>query len=421
MTIRRLTYLFTLILLLPGMWQNAAAQQWKERGPLPRPLFGLSAVAAEGNLYAVGGMDGQGIVSDRLLRYDVDRDRWEDDLPAMEKRRYYAAAVLLDGRIYVMGGRDETGDVLDSVEAFDLGTRTWAAVGSLEHERYGHSAVALEGRLFVLGGTGENETNFETVEVYDQETDEWNIFEGWRLGQPRAALSTVAVGGAAYSFGGFGIVPLAEVQRFDFDTGTETLDFSGLFEARGGLSAVAIRDSIYLMGGRNSRGVLDDVVLFVPSNDVMERWQPAPRMLHARASFGAAEMNGTIYAVGGFSLGARGERPHDSVESLSPQAVVGREDDYVSSIFGLEQNHPNPFTKATVIPFNVSGDPFAPVRLEIYDLRGRLITRLVDAPLSPGHHEVAWNDEVRGPASGVYFYVLRQGGAQETKMMTRIR
>jgi len=72
--------------------------------------------------------------------------------------------------------------------------------------------------------------------------------------------------------------------------------------------------------------------------------------------------------------------------------------------------YPNPFNPATTIRFNLN--TAAPVALQIFNLRGEMVTTLVDRALEAGAHERRWNgrdDFGRPVASGVYFYRLRIG------------
>jgi hypothetical protein len=88
-----------------------------------------------------------------------------------------------------------------------------------------------------------------------------------------------------------------------------------------------------------------------------------------------------------------------------------------SAEFRLLQNAPNPFNPATSIRFNL---PSAmDVRLEVYDLRGRLVSTLVDGTLSAGPHEVTFRGEEL--ASGVYMYRLSAGDRVETRRMNLVK
>jgi Secretion system C-terminal sorting domain len=96
--------------------------------------------------------------------------------------------------------------------------------------------------------------------------------------------------------------------------------------------------------------------------------------------------------------------------------AIGQGPSTLPSGVELSQNYPNPFNAQSIISFSIPapGD----VQLEIYDLLGRRIARLVNDHMAAGTHEVAINAEELGmTASGVYFYRLNtQNGAMVRKM-----
>lgn len=53
------------------------------------------------------------------------------------------------------------------------------------------------------------------------------------------------------------------------------------------------------------------------------------------------------------------------------------------------QNYPNPFRDRTTVEYNVVED--TRVRIEVLDLRGSLVTALVDQPARPGRHTTSWD------------------------------
>ncbi|MBE0566974.1 MAG: T9SS type A sorting domain-containing protein, partial [Krumholzibacteria bacterium] len=91
------------------------------------------------------------------------------------------------------------------------------------------------------------------------------------------------------------------------------------------------------------------------------------------------------------------------------------------SIF-LEQNVPNPLNPATVIAFSVPRE--GAVRLQVFDLQGRVVRTLVDGVRSAGRHEVSWDgrDERGGQAaSGTYLYRLVAAGEVTGRKLTLVK
>ena len=86
-------------------------------------------------------------------------------------------------------------------------------------------------------------------------------------------------------------------------------------------------------------------------------------------------------------------------------------------VFELGQNYPNPFNPVTVIRFSLAKAGYT--RLEVFNVAGQRIAKLVDGELSAGSHEVTWN--ARGATSGVYFYRLTSGDKRITKRMILLR
>ena len=65
-----------------------------------------------------------------------------------------------------------------------------------------------------------------------------------------------------------------------------------------------------------------------------------------------------------------------------------------------------------------------PVTLAVYDVRGRRVRTLVDAPQTPGPKTLVWNgrdDAGRPVTSGVYFSVLRTVAGRDVRKMVLLR
>jgi hypothetical protein len=79
---------------------------------------------------------------------------------------------------------------------------------------------------------------------------------------------------------------------------------------------------------------------------------------------------------------------------------VAESNSIIPKVFSLEQNYPNPFNPATTIEFALPNN--SNVKIAVYDVLGRLVTRLVEGNFEAGYHKVQFNASTL--ASGIYFY-----------------
>jgi hypothetical protein len=107
----------------------------------------------------------------------------------------------------------------------------------------------------------------------------------------------------------------------------------------------------------------------------------------------------------------------NSNDSLNPQIFISltATADGVSGIdsilpvysTALLQNYPNPFNPQTFISFTVSESEAQRVRIDIYNIKGQRVCRLVDDVFLTGEYSVVWNgrdDSGGNLSSGIYFY-----------------
>ena len=88
----------------------------------------------------------------------------------------------------------------------------------------------------------------------------------------------------------------------------------------------------------------------------------------------------------------------------------------------LQQNVPNPFSHTTTMRYRLEQP--SRVVLDIYDLHGRRLRRLVDALQPAGPYAVPWDGRDatgRPAASGLYLYRLQTGARADTRSMLLMR
>lgn len=91
--------------------------------------------------------------------------------------------------------------------------------------------------------------------------------------------------------------------------------------------------------------------------------------------------------------------------------------------YKLSQNYPNPFNPSTKIQFSLPKSD--KVKLEVYNIQGKLIKTLIDYEVyQPGTYEAIWDGtDMLGQkvASGIYFAKMQAGDFHQTKKMNLVK
>ena len=90
--------------------------------------------------------------------------------------------------------------------------------------------------------------------------------------------------------------------------------------------------------------------------------------------------------------------------------------------FALKQNYPNPFNSSTTLSYGISKDGL--VILNIYNIKGQLVTKLVSNPQKKGAYKVIWNgtDQTgKKVSAGLYFSRLEANGKTLTSKMLMLK
>ncbi|HXX63637.1 MAG TPA: T9SS type A sorting domain-containing protein, partial [Bacteroidota bacterium] len=87
------------------------------------------------------------------------------------------------------------------------------------------------------------------------------------------------------------------------------------------------------------------------------------------------------------------------------------------STYVLEQNYPNPFNPTTTIEYSLPARTH--VRLEVYDIAGRLVAELVNGVQESGRYAQVWN--ASNAASGMYFIRLQSDRFTSTRKMLLVK
>ncbi len=124
--------------------------------------------------------------------------------------------------------------------------------------------------------------------------------------------------------------------------------------------------------------------------------------------------------------GSQGDQEGDDVYAMriNDFTVSSGNRDYAVTpgTWQLDAAYPNPFNPSTTLSFAVPNAGH--VRLTVFDVLGREVTRLVDGTMTAGEYSYRWagtNQAGHMVASGVYFYRLEGSGFTRTRSMILLK
>ncbi|MFA5011535.1 MAG: M20/M25/M40 family metallo-hydrolase [Ignavibacteria bacterium] len=104
------------------------------------------------------------------------------------------------------------------------------------------------------------------------------------------------------------------------------------------------------------------------------------------------------------------------IKYSNPVSVNQNENNTVEK-YELMQNYPNPFNPATTIKYSIPERTF--VKITVYDMLGKEITKLVNEEKNQGVYSVNW--DASALPTGIYFYKIQTEKFSSTKKMMLIK
>ncbi|MDY6839772.1 MAG: kelch repeat-containing protein [Thermodesulfobacteriota bacterium] len=290
------------LLFTPNSFAEVSLE-WAPMENMNEARTSLATCILDGKIYALGGHRGYGGYLGTAEVYDPATDQWSD-LPHMNVKRTYGTAQSFNGKVYIFGGKPsgQTGTPL--VEEYDPTTDSWNYKASLPFRRHMAASVLLDGEIYVIGGStyggdGYSKGRIDCVDVYNPVSDCWR--SETYLPEPRTAHEAVVLNGKIYVIGGSVASGSysADVRVFDPLTHTWTPG-PALQTRRQSFGCALLNGKIYVFGGYNETdGKMDSIEVFDPS---IGYWQYANSSLSApREQLEALALNDSIYLVGGAS------------------------------------------------------------------------------------------------------------------------
>ena len=154
---------------------DPATDTWTAKADMPTARRGLSACTVNGKIYAIGGDPGNSPATyvglPTVEEYDPVMDTWtkKSDMPTA---RGYLSASAANGKIYAMGGGLELLNTsgLSTVEEYDPVTDTWTTKADMPTRRFILASSAVNNKIYAIGGAVTPWNTWRacpTVEEYD--------------------------------------------------------------------------------------------------------------------------------------------------------------------------------------------------------------------------------------------------------------
>ncbi len=376
------------------------AQQWQLRAPMPTARQGCSAAVLGDTIYVIGGSQAQHFGIATVEAYHASSDTWSSNVADINIARTAAAAVAFRGKIYLFGGRDHHQFVSD-VECYDPATDQWTVVSQIPTPREGLSAVVVDSLIWLIGGANFQNT-YSIVERYNPHSNSWDTLPE-QLNVPRVAAVAGLINNEVYVLGGFYFGPLNTYEKYVPSQGW--VNAGTMLYSCGGASGAGVNGMMWMVGGENQSGILDNVQYADLAGG--GPWNNGPSLQLSRKNLAVARVGSQLFAIGG-RTDHMGGHVTDQVERLEVlTGIPAPRETPLRESFTLGPNYPNPFNGSTVVEVYLAGRQ--QVHLAVANTLGQTVRLLYQGPLS-GAHRFSFDgrdDSGRKLPSGVYFIYLQ--------------
>lgn len=122
-------------------------------------------------------------------------------------------------------------------------------------------------------------------------------------------------------------------------------------------------------------------------------------------------------AVHARQMGSGGLLYNIAIDTNENPVNISSEISLIPSENFLHQNYPNPFNPVTTIKFDIAETGF--VSLELYDISGRLVKKIVSGIFNAGSHNVSLNAGELN--SGIYFCKMKSGDFEQVNKLILVK
>jgi N-acetylneuraminic acid mutarotase len=308
--------LCSLLVSLPNIEAGETVEDfWVKMSDIPTGMQYCGVAVVDGKIY---------VIDDSFTyEYDPETGTWTSKTPMPTARNGFGTAVY-QNKIYVISGRSSFWGCSRANEVYDPVTDSWENKTPIPTGRTSLQANVVDGKIYLIGGAKPSGARFymgavDLNEVYDPATDSWTEMESMHTAVK--CYASAVLDDKIYIMGGqLGAYPFPNstlnfVQVFDPKTNQWSLPARMPINVR---CAAAVATSgtyapkrIYVVGGdtanegkQNQYGAYEKIATDVNQvyDPLTDRWPLGAPMFSARLELVIANVNDTLYAIGGESL-----------------------------------------------------------------------------------------------------------------------
>ncbi len=277
--------------------------EWHPARPLPSWRYEFAAGAVGDEIYLIGGLTLPTVytITRRVEAYNSRTDTWRTVSPFPVIIHHPAVAVV-DDYLYVVGGNGFRINAYRHTFQYDPKKDRWLRRKDMPTPRGALGIAALDGLIYAVGGASpigwKAKHAYSELEVYNPRTDEWRSLAP--MPTAREHLAGASAGGLFFALGGYQKdMHHCLNQNEAYDPAADKWERRApLPRAFCGISAVAIKDRIFVFGGECGWAISGECYEYRVFEDKWHRRRDMDQPLYAPA---VAAVNGRIHVMGGNS------------------------------------------------------------------------------------------------------------------------
>ncbi len=266
---------------------------------LPQPpRTNLAAAAANGLIYAIGGLAPAGVIAD-VASYNPGNNTWSPRAPLPAARHSSNGAATIGGLIYTSGGLNSAGNLTRNLYVYDPGTNTWAIRAPMPVAGGCGVTGVIAGQLYVFSGCSgaTGATNAGLLHRYDPGTNTWTALASAPAAHRYPAGGVIS--SRFYVVGGRSNASASTTTLHRYNPGTNAWATRAAMPTarRAAAGAVVSGSILYVMGGRDAAGTnLITMDAYTPGTN---SWASRAQLNEFRSGLAAAAAGGLLYNLGG--------------------------------------------------------------------------------------------------------------------------